>query len=151
MRSLKTEPLGLDRVDQAFPLVQMLRPSLLPRDWRAYARALIEGPDSGIVALADERGLLLGLFGWRVTDDPDHGRTLYAQDFVALDLVDPLRVSDTLADALESTARAHDCRAVHTDVAAGAGQGAQRLVERLRCLGHRMESFKLCKELPAVG
>jgi hypothetical protein len=151
MRSLKIEPLGLDRIDQAFPLVQMLRPSLKPEAWQSYARALIEGADTGIVALADERGLLLGLFGWRVAQHPDHGRTLHAQDFVALDLVEPVRVSAILAAALEDTARRCDCHAVHTDVAAGAGPGARRLVERLGGLGHRMESFKLCKELPALG
>ena len=146
MRSLTIEPLTPDRIDQAFPLIQMVRPRLSVADWRAHAHALLARPDSGITLLVDDRGLILGLFCWTVESHPDHGTTLDAEDFVALDIVGSNRSADALADALEDTARRRGCGAVHTNVQC-AGGGASGLVDRLSGLGHRMESLRLCKQL----
>lgn len=145
MRSLRVEPLSRERIDQAYPLVQMVRPRLSLAGWRAHARALLARPEAGIAVLQDDGGLILGLFAWEVAPDPDHGPTLSAQDFVALDIVEQHRVADALADALDATARAHGCSAVHTNVAWTGGP--RGLVERLRGLGHRTESLRLCKTL----
>lgn len=150
MRSLTIEPLSADRIDQAYPLIQMVRPSLSFDGWRTHAGRLLARGDSGILVLSDPRGLILGLVCWQVTEDANHGRTLTAEDFVALDIVDPHRVAEVLADALEATAREVGCEAVHTNVACVGGAGAGRLVERLRGLGHHMESFRLCKQLSRV-
>lgn len=146
MRRLHPESLTAEQVDQAFPLVQMVRPRLGLAGWRARARALLARADAGIVVLRDDAGLMLGLFVWTLDHDPDHGRTLCAADFVARDIVDPDRVADALADALDATARAHGCRAVHTEVAWTGGR-ARGLVERLGGLGHATESLRLCKTL----
>jgi hypothetical protein len=127
----------------------MVRPRLSVAGWQAYARERIARPNAGITLLVDDGGLILGLFSWEVESHPDHGATLDAEDFVALDIVGSSRIADALADALEDTARRHDCRAVHTNVTC-AGGGAQGLVDRLSGMGHRMESFRLCKQLSQV-
>lgn len=151
MRSLNIETLSEDRIDQAYPLVHLVRPRLDPTAWRDYAVRVLASADSGICVLSDPRKLILGLFVWHVTDDPNHGRTLACDDFVALDIVDNARVAAALADGLEVTARQQGCAAVHTSISAAAGSAAQRMVERLRGLGHEMERFQLCKPLSLTG
>ena len=149
MRILTIEPLTPERIDQAYPLIQMVRPRLSVAAWQARARDLLARPLAGVTLLVDDGGLILGLFSWAVESHPDHGATLDAEDFVALDIVGSRRIADALADALEDTARRHGCRAVHTNVTCSGG-GAQGLVDRLSGLGHRMESFRLCKQLSEV-
>ncbi len=146
MRSLTIESLTPERIDQAYPLIQMVRPRLSVAGWQEHARERLGRPDAGIMLLLDEGGLILGLFSWTVESHPDHGATLHAEDFVALDIVGSNRIAAALAWALEDTARRHGCRAVHTNVNCTGG-GAQGLVDRLSGLGHRMESFRLCKHL----
>ncbi|MBK1695908.1 hypothetical protein [Rhodovibrio salinarum] len=146
MRSLTIEPLTSERIDQAYPLIQMVRPRLSVTGWQAYARAQITQPNGGVTLLVDDGGLILGLFSWSVESHPDHGATLAAEDFVALDIVGSSRIADALADALEDTAYRRNCQAVHTNVTCTGG-GAKGLVDRLAGLGHRMESFRLCKQL----
>ena len=143
------EPLTPERIDQAYPLIQMVRPRLSVAGWQNHARERLARPDAGVMLLVDEGGLILGLFSWTLESHPDHGATLHAEDFVALDIVGSNRIAAALADALEDTARRHGCRAVHTNVNCTGG-GAQGLVDRLSGLGHRMESFRLCKQLSQV-
>lgn len=151
MRSLTIEPMRVERIAQAFPLVQLVRPHLSRDEWQSYAERILSEADAGIALLTDARDLILGLFVWRVGLDPDHGRTLNCEDFVAADIVDPQRVAEALADGLEETARAQNCTAVHTCISATSGGGARRLVDCLRGLGHHMESFQLCKTLSSVA
>ena len=146
MRSLTIVPLTGERIDQAYPLIQMVRPRLSVAGWQAYARERLAQPNAGITLLVDDGGLIVGLFSWTVESHPDHGATLDAEDFVALHIVGTSRIADALADALEDTARRHGCQAVHTNVHCAAA-GAQGLMDRLSGLGHRMESFRLCKHL----
>lgn len=151
MRSLTIEPMRAERIAQAFPLIQLVRPDLSREEWQNYAEQILTEPGSGIVLLTDARDLILGLFVWRISLDPGHGRTLNCEDFVAADIVDPRRVAEALADGLEETARAQNCTAVHTCISATSGGGARRLVDCLRGLGHHMESFQLCKTLSSVA
>lgn len=154
MRDLRLVSLTPHRIDQAFPLMQAVRPELSLEDWRRHAQRVLDDDGatrSGIATLQDERGLIVGLFVYSVDADPDHGPTLVASDFVAMDIVGPHHVAQALADALETVAREHGCQAVHTSVPYTQAPGSRQIVDLLREMGHRMESFQLCKPVPATG
>lgn len=153
MRHLRLVPLSPDRIAQAYPLVQVVRPALSLEAWRRYARAILEDTEggSGIATLQDPRGLIAGLFVYRIGADPGHGRTLVAEDFVALDIVNPETVAQSLADALEAVANEHGCSAVHTTISCRGGAGTRCLMELMGDLGHHLEAFHLCKRLRGAG
>lgn len=153
MRDLTLIPLQHDKIRPAFPLIRTVRPSLTFEDWVAYAeRYMDDGSQrSGIVTLQDSGGLILGIFVYRVADNPGHGPTLMVEDFVALDIVTPHQVAERLATEMERLARQLGCAAVHTALACGDGMNAQFLLDKLHELGHCLESFRLCKPLPATG
>lgn len=156
MRELRLVPLTPERVDQAYPLIQAVYPGVTPEGWHAYARRILDrggaeeggaAEEGGIATLQDPRGLIAGLFVYRIRRDLDHGRTLVADDVVALDIVRPDAVAEHLADALEEVARQHGCHAVHTAVACGREADDHPLVSPMRALGHRVERLQLCKPL----
>lgn len=154
MRDLRLVSLKPEQIVQAYPLIQTIRPGLTVEDWQHYAEDVLNGRgggDGGIATLQDPRGLIAGLFVYRVTGDPFHGRTLLAEDFVALDIVRPEAVAQSLADALEAVARDLKCNAIHTSVACSNPGRSQYLIDLMRELGHHLERFQLCKALPATG
>jgi hypothetical protein len=154
MRELRLVPLQNDRIHQAYPLIQAVRPGLSLEQWAAYAARVLrdaEADNGGIATLQDATGLMVGLFVYHVASEPDHGRTLMVEDFVALDIIAPHAVAEHLAQAMESIARQLRCRAVHTAVSCGEGKTGQYLVDMLHELGHRLESFRLCKSISAQG
>jgi hypothetical protein len=121
--------------------------------WERHAGAVLnrEESEAGIATLQDSASLIVGLFIYRVDHDPDHGATFVVDDFVALDILSPQTVAEHLARAMESTARGLGCKAVHTAVPCTEGSRPPYLVDMLHALGHRLESLRLCKALPAVG
>jgi hypothetical protein len=154
MRKLRLVPLQSDRIRQAYPLIQVVRPSLSLEQWSAYAARVLrdaEADGGGIATLQDDTGLMMGLFVYHVATEPDHGATLMVEDFVALDIIAPHAVAENLAQAMERIARDLGCRAVHTAVSCGEGKAGQHLVDMLHELGHRLESFRLCKSISAQG
>lgn len=154
MRELRLVPLPPDQIVQAYPLIQTVRPGLGLEAWQAYARNILDaGPESGtgIATLQDPRGLIAGLFVHRIVEDADHGRTLVAEDFVALDIIQPEAVAASLAEALETVARQQNCHAIHTSVACTDNGRTQHILDLMRALGHRLEHFQLCKALPATS
>jgi hypothetical protein len=154
MRKLRLVPLSQDRAALAYPLIQTVRPALSLEAWEEYATGILQvGADGsgGIMTLQNPRGLIAGLFVYRIEEVPDHGRTLVAEDFVALDIIDSEVVAESLADALEQVAREHGCQAVHTSITCNGGPGSRRVVDLMRRLGHHVESFRMCKPLPATG
>ena len=155
MRELRLLPLERRQIAQAYPLVQAIRPDVSLEAWRAYARRFpAQGGDcarSGIATVQDDSGVILGLFAYRVGTAPQHGTTLFVDHFVALDIISPATVTAELADGMERIARCLGCHAVHTAVTCSENARCQDIIERLRAFGHRLESFQLCKPLPAPG
>lgn len=153
MHELHLTPLRRTQVQQAFPLVQAIRPQMTLDEWEAFAWRFPADHQAraGIATLQDSNALILGLFAYRAGREPDHGRTLLVDHFVAMDIISPAAVAEHLADSMEALARRLDCRAVHTAVTDGESVSGRHLVDLLRDLGHRLESFQLCKPLPVPG
>ncbi|NIV75283.1 MAG: hypothetical protein GWN37_10725 [Gammaproteobacteria bacterium] len=154
MRHLRTRPLTVERIAQAFPLVQASLPHVTLEAWQDFASALVsraEPPHSGIMTVISEREYIAGLCSYQIDHDLVHGLRLTADNFLAFDLLDRRLVAHALAEGLESLARDLRCTAVHTHLlhtdpvnpARGGG-----LVDILSTRGHRVESIGMCKLLP---
>jgi len=62
-RRFLVAPLPADHIDQAFPVVQPLRPTLTPAQWRAMAAPFLRGDEPcGIIACRMGTGHIRGLF-----------------------------------------------------------------------------------------
>ena len=115
MRSLSVELLTLAEIDRAFPLIAATLPDIHPDEWHSFAARLIGNRGTGtcgILAAQAEGGYLTGLCVYHQIDSIALGRSLLAESFVALDLIDPAVVIDALADALKMTAARQGCARV---------------------------------------
>lgn len=151
MRQLRARPLPVDKVAQAFALVQAVRPDLTLEAWRAFAtpRAGACNGTGGILILENEQDCIVGLFSYRVDEDLRHGATLVVDTFIALDIVDPEKVIRALAAAMERQAEHVGCRAIHVSIPEHRPNCGGRMVRLLLEQGHHVESLSLCKPLPA--
>ena len=118
---MKTQTLNSQKVDQAYGLVRLAAPQISLEDWRDFARSSIspsEAPESGILTVEDESGYIMGLVGYVVDYDLEHGRTLIAKNLMALADTDKGRqeVAFALISALEDLASHQRCGAIRTIV-----------------------------------
>jgi hypothetical protein len=153
MRKLTVTPLGRDKIAQAYPLVRHSDPELSLERWDAFASELLEGAGErpqGIMTVISEQGYILGLFSYRVETDLRHMRVLTAENFHAMDLLDPQIVASTLAKCLDSLAMTHGCRAIHTALAPGTGQRDHWVSALLENIGHEVECVRFCKLLASA-
>jgi hypothetical protein len=161
MRNLTVKQLTADRLQQAYPLLQSRDPGLSLEDWLSYAQSLMAPPcagnhpaESGVLSVENEQGYIAALFTYRCHRDLKHGRLLMAENFVALDFLDPAACARALGEALEHLAGQLGCSAVHSIVApAGEGHdGSARLMEDvLGSRGHLDRGRLFCKELQTQG
>lgn len=139
--------LGRDQVRAVYPLIRQAVPTLELSAWLRFARQLTgvrRADQCGIVAARREgRAFPCGLFCYRIEVDLRRGRTLIADHFVALDLLDPGAVVAALVEALEELAARLDCQAVRSVVHGG----TPGVADELRAAGHRPEAELLLKEL----
>ena len=151
MRQLRARPLPVDKVAQAFALVQAVRPDLTLEGWQAFAtpRTGESNGTGGILILENEQNCIVGLFSYRVDEDLRHGATLVVDTFIALDIVDPEKVTRALAAAMERQAEDIGCRAIHVSIPENRPNSGGRMVQLLLEQGHHVESLSLCKPLPA--
>ena len=153
VRLLRTRPLTLDRIGQAFPLVQATFPEVTLDEWTHFAGAAVsrrEPLPAGILTVLSELDYIAGLSIYRVEADLQHRCALVADHFFALDLFDRGAVVHALAEALEDVAREHGCVAVHTilpERVAKGRNGAGGLIATLHDLGHQVGMVRLCKRL----
>lgn len=141
-------PLPLQRLPQAYPLVQSRHAGLALEDWIRYASALTleKSGDiaSGILAAEQRAGFIAGLCAFRACADLAHGRVLRIEHFIVLSIFDQPRIARSLALELEVLARLLRCQAIHTEVPSEAGEVAG---EALLGLGYLAESRILCKAI----
>lgn len=108
-------PLGLEGIDQAYPIVHTLLPALSVEAWRRYANALIADSDPGRgVMTAQHGGYIRGLFCHWPDRSLQHGDMLMVDNFSVMDLFDPQGATHTLVEAMEEIAARYGCGAIHT-------------------------------------
>lgn len=153
-RQVAVKSLTADRLNQAFPLIQAIAPSITLEEWRAFAEPLLQGPNGtpqalgGVLIAEDERGYISGLVAYRVQQDLMHGSVLVAEHFIAFDFFERDRIADALARALEGLAAGHRCAAIHTVLPEGVERARRQwLVEMLQHRGHAPHCFALRKPM----
>lgn len=107
-------PLGVEQIDQAFPLVQVIRPGISLEEWQTYASGMMSSTDrrTGIMTVQTQ-GYIYGLFGYRIEPDLQQGCRLRVEDPVTLDLFHPAGTAAALVAAVDSLTEAFGCTAVH--------------------------------------
>ncbi len=139
--------LSRDQVRSVYPLIREAVPTLDLPSWLRFARQLTGSRRVGhcgiIVARREGRTFPCGLFCYRVAEDLKLGKTLVADHFVAVDLLDPGAVVAALVEELEGLAKRLGCQAVRSVVHGGASEVA----DELRAAGHQPEASLLLKEL----
>ncbi len=139
--------LSVDRVDQAYPLLQSASGDLTLEKWRSYAATrtapggLIPDGGGGVISVESDQGYIHGLFDYRIDVDLHCGRTLVCANIVALDLFDIKPVLAILFEEMGSLAKHHRCQAVHVSVP----QSHTALVQSLEDVGYSVGSVGLCK------
>ncbi|MEX2630837.1 MAG: GNAT family N-acetyltransferase [Tistlia sp.] len=154
MRNFSIQPLTPDRVFLAYPLVRSALAEVTLAGWTAFAGALLcdEGPrpEGGILTVANESGVIVGLVAYRGRADLVEGKVLDVERLLAFELLDRQGVAGLIAEALEAEAARLGCRAIHTCLPVV--EGEQRpgwLVALLQARGHHVASMSLCKRLAA--
>ncbi len=138
-------PLGPDRIDQAYPIVQTQIPALSLKEWRRYARKLIiaTNPASGVMT-AQHGGYIRGLFCHWTDRSLLHGELLVVDNFAVMDLFGPAGAAQTLIEAMETMAERHKCQAIHTLLQ---NHRPTPLHGQLQAQGHQLSKVLLCKPL----
>ncbi|MDX1711778.1 MAG: hypothetical protein R3316_11650 [Rhodovibrionaceae bacterium] len=150
MRKLTVAPLSHDQIAQAFPLVRQSEPDLPLERWQDFAETLLEDRGQrpkGIMAVMSEQDYILGLFTYRIESDLRHERILSAENFCAMDIIDPKAVASALAEGLEDLAERHGCGAIHTTISPSMSYQDHWLARMFEGIGHEAESVRFCKTL----
>jgi len=106
-------PLRPHEIARAFPLVQLLMPSVDLRRWKRFACRFLRSASGrrGILSVRDHRGHIRGLAIFRRQSDIA-GSILLADPVLFVDLLDASRVGEALIRALEAKAREVGCEEV---------------------------------------
>ena len=143
--------LGLQQIDQAFPIVQSVMTGLSVDDWRDFARKFAAYPDgdAGIMTV-QYQGYIHGLFSYTAEHHLIHDRVLMVDNFIVLDLFNPRAVAIALLEAMDGLCRTLRCTAAHTMLPSGPQMTAEYrrwLLAQFRRHGHEVESLALCKRM----
>lgn len=113
-------PLDHTRIRQAFPLVQSVLPgTTLPR-WTSFARSYAsEGKGrsaSGIMAVENQSGYIVGLFTHEARDELAHGQTLSIGNLLIADFPGREQAMAYVIDIIETMANLRGCDAIVVDL-----------------------------------
>jgi len=123
MSPYTASPLQLHEVGRAYPLVQLLMPSIDRRRWERFARSFLrQSRRRGIIAVRDHRGHVRGLAIYRREIDVG-GPVLNADPVLFVDLLDASELALALIRALEATAWEADCAALHVNLGEAVERG----------------------------
>ncbi len=143
MSHLVVRDLTPQRFDQAFPLAKAAAPRLTLAAWRRYLKDL--GAGDGVLAVENQRGVLLGLAVYRRRGDLASGCCLDIDPVVVFDLVGGSAIAACLAEALERRAEELGCGSLHTHLLAERDEGP--LHRAFAAQGHRADATRFCKQL----
>ena len=103
-------------IGRAFPLVQLMLPSIDQRHWDRFARRFLRSSGRrGILSVRDHRGHIRGLAIFRRQFDLS-GQILLADPVLFIDLLDSTDVALVLINALEAKAREFGCEEVRVNI-----------------------------------
>lgn len=115
----EARPLAPAQIPQAYPLVALFDAGLTPDQWSRYAAVLVKGSNGSgglngasresILTVQNERGYIFGLSSYWIRPDLWREKVLEIENFAVADIIRGRKVALVLLEALERTARAHDC------------------------------------------
>jgi len=146
MPAFTVRALAPDQIRSVFPLIREAMPEVDLAAWTAFARRLTGrrlGHVGVMAAWREGRTFPCGLFCYRVDRTLGQGRTLIAEYFVAVDLLNPKGVLEALVTELDALGRRLGCNAVRSVVHGGEQEVAGGLV----AAGHAPEASLLLKAL----
>jgi hypothetical protein len=112
--------LANEQIELAYPHIQAMRTDLSLDQWAGFARAMVdEAPralDCGIITARGEQDYIQGLFSYVIAPDLHHGRSLLADNFIALDMRTNSVVASVLIRAMCGLARESGCATIHAIV-----------------------------------
>ncbi len=112
MTRFTASPLSDAEIDRAYPLVQLVAPSVQRRTWQRFAKSRLAGRGRGIFAVRDPKGYILGLASYHKELDLTAGSVLVSDPLLFIDLLKPEDVAMALIAALEDEARHAKCAKV---------------------------------------
>ena len=117
MMHFAVAPLRPHEIARAFPLVQLLMPSIDLRRWKRFACRFLRSASGrrGILSVRDHRGHIRGLAIFRRQFDIS-GPVLLADPVLFVDLLDSSEVGLALIEALEAKAREVGCDEVWVSI-----------------------------------
>ena len=117
MMHFAAAPLRPHEIARAFPLVQLLMPSIDLGRWARFARRFLRSSTGhrGILSVRDHRGHIRGLAIFRRQLDIG-GQVLLADPVMFIDLLDSAEVGLALISALEAKAREVGCEEVWVSI-----------------------------------
>ena len=119
-RNVTASHLASERIEQAYPVAQAMRTDLSLGQWASFARAMVgEAPvalDRGIIAARGAQDYIQGLFSYVIAPDLRHGRSLLADNFIALDMRTNSVVASVLIRAMCALARERGCATIQAVV-----------------------------------
>jgi hypothetical protein len=149
MSDITVQMLAPAQIRSVFPLIRQVVPTLDLTGWLRFARPLVKPrrPELGgiVVAQRPPRPFLSGLFCYRQERDLAHGKTLIAEHFVALDLLDPEAIMAALLAELDILVNRFDCDAVRSVVHGSSPD----IASHLAAAGHQPEASPLWKQMRA--
>jgi hypothetical protein len=111
MHNLKLEHAAPGRIDQAYPLVLLVRPDLSLEAWRNHCGRRTPLNGSGLLLALDPGECVRGLCSYRIGHRPT-GAVMEADIFVVAHPFAPRPIVTCLLDELERLAVAAGCRAI---------------------------------------
>jgi hypothetical protein len=119
-RNVTASHLEGEQIEQAYPVVQAMCTDLSLCQWSGFARAMVGAApailDSGIIAARGAHDYIQGVFSYVIAPDLCHGRSLLADNFVALDMRTNSVVASALIRAMCVLARERGCATIHAVV-----------------------------------
>jgi hypothetical protein len=147
MEDFKIYPLTPADVPATCPLIRQVVPTLDLAHWSRFARRFADPKRTAqhgiLVARGSLRPFPTGLFCYRREPDLPNGYVLFADHFVAIDLLDPQPIIDAMVAELDALAARLGCHAIRSVV----HNDASRVSAGLSAAGHKPEGATLCKQL----
>ncbi len=115
----EARPLAPGQIPQAYPLIALFDADLTQDQWSRYAADVIDGSNGSgglngaghqsILTVQNDRGYIFGLSSYWIRPDLWRDKVLDIENFAVADIIRGRKVAVVLLEALERTARAHDC------------------------------------------